>query len=66
MRQKNVWRELTAQNIESGDRKPLSEPPSRNFLEQNFHLIKLLRIEPCLLCKRKRETKSFWRPQTTR
>lgn len=45
MRQKNVRRELAAQKIEGGDRKPFSEQPHRNFLEKNFHLIKIVANE---------------------
>ena len=45
MRQKNVRRELAAQNIERGDRKPFSKQPYPNFLEKNFHLIKIVANE---------------------
>jgi hypothetical protein len=50
LRQKNVRRELAAQNIEGGDRKPFSKQPYPNFLEKNFHLIKIVANE--CLCKR--------------
>ena len=42
MRQKNVRRELPAQEIDGGDRKPFSEPSCRKFLEKDFHLIKIV------------------------
>ena len=42
MRQKNVRRELPAQEIDGGDRKPFSEPSCRKFLEEDFHLIKIV------------------------
>jgi len=37
-----VRRELPAQEIEGGDRKPFGKPSSRNFLEEDFHLIKIV------------------------
>ena len=58
MRQKNVRRELPAQEIEGGDCKPFGKPSSRNFLEENFHLIKIVANGSLSMRKRKRETKS--------
>ena len=58
MRQKNVRRELPAQEIDGGDRKPLSEPSCRKFLEDDFHLIKIVANGSLSLRKRKRETRS--------
>ena len=42
MRQKNVRRELPTQEIDGRDRKPFSEPSCRKFLEEDFHLIKIV------------------------
>ena len=58
MRQKNVRRELPAQEIDGGDRKPFSEPSCRKFLEEDFHLIKIVANGSLSLRKRKRETRS--------
>jgi hypothetical protein len=59
LRQKNVRRELPAQEIESGDGKPFSEPSSRNFLEEDFHLIKIVANGSLFNVKRSAETENL-------
>ena len=52
-------RELPAHEIQGGDRKPFSEPSSRNFLEEDSHLIKIVANPSLFNGKRKRDTESF-------